>query len=63
MPIESVSIHPRNHGRTKHEKRNTRGVKNKDIIRAKLVRMEEHVDRHPSDNATRAHIQKKQALL
>lgn len=62
MARENISIHPRAYHRT--EKRNTSGGgKNKDGIKAKLVRMEAHMDRHPSDNATRVHITKKQALL
>lgn len=61
--LVQLSIHPRNHGRIKHEKRDTSRVRNKDIIKAKIARMNEHVDRHPADNATRKHIAKKEALL
>lgn len=60
--MDNISIHPRNYY-SRGEKVNTMKSPNKDLIKKKIARMEEHVDRHPADNATRAHIQKKAALL
>lgn len=62
MARENFSIHPRNWG-TRRDKVNTRKSKNKDLIKAKLVRMEKHLEAHPADGATRNHMAKKAALL
>jgi len=59
--MDSISIHPRVYYRK--EKVNTRGTKNKELIKAKLARMEKHLEQHPADGATRNHMAKKQALL
>ena len=61
--LGALSIHPRNWGSIKYMKRNTSRAKNKDGVRAKIARMEEHLDRHPADGATRGHLAKKRALL
>jgi ribosomal protein S15P/S13E len=62
MAGKDISIHPRNYY-SRGDKVNTMKSPNKDIIKAKIARMKEHLDRHPADGATRNHVAKKEALL
>lgn len=59
----NLSIHPRvSNGRTVYDKVNTRKSVNRDRLKILIERMEEHVGRHPLDEATKAHINKIKAI-
>lgn len=59
----NLSIHPRVvNGKTVHEKKNTRKSVNRDRLPRLIERMEEHLDRHPFDSATKEHLQKVRSI-
>ena len=56
------SIHPRVYHKEPKVK-NTMQAPSKDVARRKIANMEKHLDVHPHDSATRAHMAKVKEIL
>ncbi len=61
--MRTQSIHPRIDGSARHERVSTFKAPSKERIERVAARMEKHLDEHPNDGPTKAHLSKLRAKL